>query len=211
VLHIDPMKAVLKAMALLTLVAALACGAVAWSVVRRGVSARDEPTAVERVVARRLRHLAVPRHQRDAVNPVPSSEKALASARAHFADHCASCHGNDGKGRTKLGQGLYPKAPDMTGPGTQGLADGELFSIIENGVRLTGMPAWGAPGPEDDRETWELVHFIRHLPRLTADEIAQMEDLNPKSRAAFEEEEQIRKFLAGEDAGASPAEGPQGH
>jgi mono/diheme cytochrome c family protein len=205
------MKPVLKAAAFLVLAAALGAGAVAWSVVRQGVSARDEPTALERVVARRLRHLAVPRHQRDAVNPVPPSEEILASARAHFADHCASCHGNDGKGRTKLGQGLYPKAPDMTGPETQGLSDGELFAIIENGVRLTGMPAWGAPGPEDDAETWELVHFIRHLPRLTADEIAQMEELNPKSRAVFEEEERIRKFLAGEDAGAPPAEGPHGH
>lgn len=205
------MKAVLKAMAFLILAAGLAAGAAAWSIVRRGVSARDEPTAVERVIARRLRHLAVPRQQRDAVNPVPSSEKALGSARAHFADHCASCHGNDGKGATKMGQGLYPKAPDMSGPDTQGLSDGELFFIIENGVRLTGMPAWGAPGPDDDAETWELVHFIRHLPRLTADEIAQMEELNPRSRAAFEEEERIRKFLAGEDAGAPPAEGPHGH
>lgn len=205
------MKAVLKAMALLVLALVLAGGAVAWSVVRRGVSAREEPTAVERVVARRLRHLAVPRGERDAANPVPVSEKALASARAHFADHCASCHGNDGKGRTKLGQGLFPKAPDMTGPGTQGLSDGEIFFIIENGVRLTGMPAWGDPGPQDDAETWELVHFVRHLPRLSADELAQMEELNPRSRAAFEEEERIRKFLAGEDAGAPPAEGPHGH
>jgi mono/diheme cytochrome c family protein len=205
------MKAVLKAMALLILLAALAGGAVAWSIVRRGVSARDEPTGVERVVARRLRHLAVPRHQRDAANPVPLSEQVLASARAHFADHCASCHGNDGKGRTKMGQGLYPKAPDMTGPETQGLSDGELFFIIENGVRLTGMPAWAEQGPHDATETWELVHFIRHLPALTADEITEMEDLNPKSRAAFEEEESIRKFLAGEDAGASPVEGQHGH
>jgi mono/diheme cytochrome c family protein len=211
VVHIDPMGPVLKAAVFLILAAALAAGGVAWSIVRRGVSARDEPTAVERVVARRLRHLAVPRGQRDAVNPIPSSEQALARARAHFADHCASCHGNDGKGGTKMGQGLYPKAPDMTGPETQGLSDGELFFIIENGVRLTGMPAWGAPGPDDDAETWELVHFIRHLPRLTAGDLAQMEELNPKSRAAFEEEERIRKFLAGEDAGAPAAEGPHGH
>jgi mono/diheme cytochrome c family protein len=204
-------KSVLKAMAFLILAAALLFGAVAWSIVRRGVSARDEPTAVERIVARRLRHLAVPRAERDAVNPVPRTEQALASARAHFADHCASCHGNDGKGRTKMGQGLYPKAPDMTGAETQDLSDGELFFIIENGVRLTGMPAWGEQGPHDATETWELVHFIRHLPRLTADEIAEMEEQNPKSRAAFEEEERIRKFLAGEDAGASPVEGPHGH
>jgi hypothetical protein len=87
----------------------------------------------------------------------------------------------------------------MTLPASQGLSDGELFAVIENGVRLTGMPAWGRPGPEDDQETWELVHFIRHLPKLTAEELALMESLNPRSPKQIEEEEAIRRFLAGED------------
>jgi mono/diheme cytochrome c family protein len=129
---------------------------------------------------------------------VPLTPEALARARAHFADHCASCHGNDGRGQTTLGRNMYPKAPDMTLPETQRLSDGELFAIIENGVRLTGMPAWGRPGPEDDAETWELVHFIRHLPRITPDELEEMKALNPKTRKELEEEEAIRRFLAGE-------------
>ena len=66
----------------------------------------------------------------------------------------------------------------------------------------------GSPDPDDDAETWELVHLIRHLPKLTPEEIAAMEELNPRSRAQFEEEEAIRKFLAGEDEG--PAAGPGG-
>ena len=133
----------------------------------------------------------------------------MGSARAHFADHCASCHGNDGRGRTKLGQGLYPKAPDMTLAETQSLSDGALFAIIENGVRLTGMPAWGQPGPEDDQETWELVHFIRRLQQLTPGELAEMESSNPKSRKDLEEEDAIRKFLAGE--GDKPSAGSKTH
>lgn len=171
-----------------------------WLFIQHGISARDEPTAVEAFVARRLRHLAVPRADRDARNPVAHTSESLARARAHWADHCASCHGNDGRGRTKMGQNLYPKAPDMTLPETQSLSDGELYYVIENGVRLTGMPAWGNPGTEDGTETWELVAFIRRLPRMTAEELVEMKDLNPKSRKEWEQAEAERRFLGGGEA-----------
>ena len=164
----------------------------------RGVSARDQPTFVEAFVARRLRSLAIPRATRARQNPVPPTPEVLSGARAHFADHCASCHGNDGKGETTLGRNMYPRAPDMTLPETQQLSDGELFAIIENGVRLTGMPAWGSPGPEDDAETWGLAHFIRHLPELTPEELDEMKELNPKTKKELEEVEAIRRFLGGE-------------
>ncbi len=178
------------------------------STLRHGFSARDQPTAIEAFVARRLRHLAVPRSARAMQNPVPLTEEVLAGARAHFADHCALCHGNDGIGQTKIGQNLYPKAPDMGSSETQSLSDGELFYVIKQGIRLTGMPAWGEDTPEDDEESWQLVHFIRHLPDITPEEIAEMEDLNPKSRWEFEQEEEIRRFLAGEEI---PSEPPKQH
>jgi hypothetical protein len=92
---------------------------------------------------------------------------------------------------------------------TQRLSDGEIFYIIENGVRLTGMPAWGEAGSHDATESWELVHFIRHLPKITAEELAEMEFLNPKSRKDLEDEEATRKFLAGE--GDHPTVGGEGH
>lgn len=168
-----------------------------------GVSARDEPTAAEAFMARRLRHLAVPRSEREAKNPVAPTPEVLTKARAHFADHCAICHGNDGRGKTTIGQNLYPKAPDMWLAETQALSDGELFYIIENGVRLTGMPAWGKPDSADDRETWELVQFIRHLPKITPQELAEMDGLNPKTRNEWQEEEAARNFLEG--GGEAPA------
>jgi hypothetical protein len=88
---------------------------------------------------------------------------------------------------------------------TQELSDGELFSIIENGMRLTGMPAWGTGTPEGERASWALVHFIRRLPKLTEEEITRMEALNPKTAEAWREEEEIRRFLAGEDVKKSTA------
>lgn len=172
------------------------------SFIRHGVSARDEPWALEAWVARRLRHLAVPEGAREAKNLLPVTPEVLAEGLAHFADHCASCHANDGSGDTAMGRNFYPKAPDMRLAGTQNLSDGELFYIIENGIRFTGMPAWGTESPEGDRDTWPLVHFTRHLPNLTAQELEEMESLNPKTRRELEEEEEIRRFLAGEEVPA---------
>ncbi len=177
-------------------------------VLKHGFSARDEPTAVEAFVARRVRHLAVPRAAREMTNPVELNEDVLSEARAHFADHCAWCHGNDGRGQTTIGQNLYPRAPDMASSKTQSLSDGELFYVIKHGIRLTGMPAWGEDTPEDDRESWKLVHFIRHLPDITPEEIEEMTELNPKTRAEFEEEEAIRRFLEGGEA-PRPHEDPK--
>src|SRR2546427_2077897 len=130
------------------------------SMLSHGFSARDQPTAIEAALARSMRLLAMPRAARTAKNPVALSDEVLSEGRTHFADHCALCHGNDGAGRTQIGQNLYPKAPDMQSAQTQSLSDGEIFYIIKNGIRLTGMPAWGADTPEGDRETWLLVHFI---------------------------------------------------
>ena len=166
--------------------AAAAVGGCGVLALRRGFSSLDEPGAAEVALARAARRWAVPAELRDARNPLPASEEVLAEARAHWADHCASCHGNDGRGRTTLGERMYPRAPDMTLPATQGLSDGELFAVIENGVRLTGMPGWGDGTAASARGSWELVHLIRRLPRITAAELAEMEALNPRPRHEWE-------------------------
>jgi len=173
---------------------------------RHGFSAREEPLTVEAYVARHLRRMAVPAGGRRARNPVALSAAVLTMARAHFADHCASCHANDGGGKTEIGRNLYPKSPDMGLAATQELTDGELFYIIENGIRFTGMPAWGNGTTEGETESWQLVHFIRHLPRLAPQELKEMERLNPVSPAEIKEREEEEKFLQGGDVTPSPAQ-----
>ena len=176
-------------------IAVLIAGIVA-SILRHGISAADEPTLIETGIARAMRHFAVPLKLREAKNPIPLTPAVLAEGREHFADHCAACHGNDGKG-AGIGARMYPKAPDMTLAETQSLSDGELFAIIENGVRLTGMPAFG--DGSGGKSTWALVHFIRHLPKIAPAELAAMEKLNPKSPAEFEAMREEEEFLRGPD------------
>jgi mono/diheme cytochrome c family protein len=191
--------------ALLTLIGLAVVVGGLWYL-KDGVSAKPTPSPLETSVARQLRAFAIPRGAVHRQNPVPASPEAIAEGMAHFADHCASCHANDGGGDTEMGRGLYPKAPDMRLPATQQLSDGMLFYIIENGVRLTGMPAWGSGTAEGELSTWRLVHFIRHLPMLTDDERMRMEDLNPKSKEEWREEEEIRRFLEGDsDTPNTPA------
>ncbi len=191
------------AVATAVLLIALFVAAVALQVRMNGLSTRTEPTAFERLVARIARQAAVPRRAKQAVNPVSFSAEVWNDARAHFADHCASCHANDGSGDTAVGRNLYPRAPDMRLTATQRLSDGELYWIIENGVRLTGMPAWGAGG-DRDMDSWKLVHFVRRLKDLTPSDLEEMKALNPKTDAEREEEREDERFLAGSDAPATP-------
>src|SRR4051794_32600774 len=102
-----------------------------------GLESRSTPSSFEVWMARTTRRLAIPGRVRALRNPVAASPEVLSEGLAHFADHCASCHANDGSGNTEIGRGFYPKTPDMRLPATQGLSDGELFYVIENGIRFT--------------------------------------------------------------------------
>jgi mono/diheme cytochrome c family protein len=174
---------------------------------RRGVSARKEPSAMETTVARALRHLAIPKIDREEENPWATvvTPEILKDAREHFADHCSQCHANDGSGKTEMGQYLYPRAPDMRQPATQNLTDGELYYIIRNGVPLTGMPAWGEPNTDQDDDSWQLVLFIRHLPKLTAEEIKDMEHYNPVGEMEREDQKEHEQAPSGADSSGKSA------
>lgn len=174
------MSPVLKGAALIAAVLAVLAAAAIIYILNVGLSAREEPGWAEELVARTVRNAAIARDARELTNPVPVSDEAIAEGRAHFADHCATCHANDGSGNTQIGRNLFPRAPDMRQSETQKLSDGELFWIIDKGVRFTGMPAWGNDTLVGEVSTWQLVHFIRRLPTLTPQEIQEMESLNPR-------------------------------
>ena len=193
------MNAVFKALLLLVGVLMLTgVGAVLY-VVQTGMSAREEPGAVETAIARGIRTLVITHLAKNLHNQVKQTTEVVAAGRAHFADHCAVCHANDGSGKTEMGQGLWPKPPDFRLQETQNLSDGELFYIIEHGIRYTGMPGFGTGTKEGEEASWQLVHFIRHLPDLSESELENMEALNPRPPDEIRQEIAAERFLEGHD------------
>ncbi|MFI5059653.1 MAG: cytochrome c3 family protein [Candidatus Acidiferrales bacterium] len=163
-------------------VAAMAAAFYGGILIHRGFSASEEPSPLEKIVARTARNLAIPSGARNEKNPWKATPEILQEARENFIARCAICHANDGTGQSKIGRNLYPKVPDLRMPLTQNLTDGEIHYIIRNGVRLTGMPAWGNPHEETEDDSWKLVLFIRDLRQPTIEEKAQQEKTAASAR-----------------------------
>lgn len=197
--------------ALVTLVILAVAGLVGTAVFLKatGLSARATPGRIETSLARGLRAWSIPAEYGDLTNPVLGNDESVRDGMAHFADHCATCHANDGSGDTEVGKGMFPPAPDMRGSGTQELSDGTLFYIIEHGIRFTGMPAWGTGTLEGEESSWHLVNFIRQLPKLTDEQLEEMAAMNPRPPADIRQEIEAERFLRGEDL--APAHEGAGH
>lgn len=135
---------------------------VGWLVLRNGFAADRPPGRLETAIARRLVVLSIPAATRTAQNPHAADPEAWRSGADHFGEHCAVCHGRDGRGSPELASKMYPPVPDLASSEIQRMSDGALFAVIQNGVRWTGMPAFRSEHTAD--ETWRLVSLIRHIP-----------------------------------------------
>ncbi len=166
-------KIILAAVAGAILAGFFTAGLLIW----RGFRATDVPSHLETAVARVARDFAIPRQERHKKNPLRASAVVLNEAREDFNARCAVCHGYDGSGRTPMGVDLYPKAPDLRSSATQNLSDGEIHYIIENGVQLTGMPAWRTPHQQSDDDSWKFVLFIRSLQGFSKPEMQEQQDV----------------------------------
>ena len=178
------------------LIAITALASLGWSAFRNGFSARAEPSGLESHVAPAILHASVSDRDRMLHSSLSITPETLSAGMEHYADHCASCHANNGSGDTMYGRSLNPRPPDLRLPATQNKSDGELYSVIQNGVRMSGMPAFGLPG-EHDRSSWELVAFIRHLPSLKPDEEVSMQRMNPITPSEMKEQQAEDDFLTG--------------
>jgi mono/diheme cytochrome c family protein len=94
-------------------------------------------------------------------------EKVLAGSD-HFAAHCAICHGAPGVPKGDIGQGLYPEPPNLA-QAVGRYSPTELFWILKNGIKMTGMPAWN---DHDDEELWAVVAFLEKLPDMSEQDYA---------------------------------------
>ena len=156
-----------------------------FSLVNHGFSARETPSRLEEFLARQARKIATPANARELENPSSLTPETLNAVYEHWSEHCALCHSLNGDGNSVIGKNLYPKTPDMKSAEVQGLSDGELFYIITNGVRFTGMPAWG--DEDSPEEIWQLVSFLRKLPSLTPAEFELMKQRAEAKPSAVDE------------------------
>src|SRR2546425_8426726 len=126
-----------------------------------GCTAKKQPSKLETTLANMAKDVVIPIEATNLKNPLPASEEVIAQGQQAYMQSCALCHGADGHGRTELGRGMYPPAMDLTSPHVQNWTDAELFWIIQNGVRLTGMPSWASEERrvgKECRSRWSPYH-----------------------------------------------------
>jgi len=131
-----------------------------------GCTAHKHPSRAETALANTAKDVLIPLEAAAKTNPLPETDEVLSQGRQVFLESCALCHGPDGRGEPSIGRNMYPPAMDMNSPHVQHWSDAELFWIIQNGIRLTGMPSWQSSLSEND--IWKLARFIHNLPRLAA-------------------------------------------
>jgi mono/diheme cytochrome c family protein len=132
------------------------------------VAATSLPSKMETRLAQFSLNRSVARRAPSTENPVPATPATWKAGLAHYKENCLVCHGAPGVDAGELAAGLNPPAPDLTLPRVQARSDGELFWIVSNGIRTTGMPAFSPTHKPE--EIWHIVSFMRHLPELTAEE-----------------------------------------
>ena len=132
------------------------------------VAATKPPGALEKRLAGVALDRAVAKRAPDRKNPFAGNPEAVSRGLGEYREMCVMCHGAPGVDASEIGEGLNPPAPDLTLAKVQARTDGELFWIVSNGIRMTGMPAFG---PTHKEETiWKIVTFLRHLPELSKEE-----------------------------------------
>lgn len=127
------------------------------------LDALQKPSHVETFVATLVKHLLISRSSREGMPPAPTNlQESIKEGDKLYATDCSMCHGSDGHTPTDAGRWMYPRAADLTSSAVQQYSDQELFWIVKNGIRLSGMPAFGPV--ESDEHIWNLVNYVRALP-----------------------------------------------
>lgn len=157
------------AISVIGVIAVSIVGIVMWS---RGFNSRAEPPKLEDSVAMAVHDSSIPERYQKMKNPLATGSINLVEAETHYEEHCAVCHGDSGNGEPKFHGLMYPRPTNLLSDDTQQMSDGEIYFIIKQGIRYSGMPAFGKPG-DDDEHAWKMVAYVRHLPKLTPAEQRQ--------------------------------------
>ena len=143
-------------------IAVVVVGAIVYRVLTASISALPEPGHVEIWVATSVRNWYIRRGaSHSSIHEPGNSPAEVSVGEGLFSMACASCHGKDGRNPTNIGRAMYPRAYDLAAPEVQHLTNPELFWVVKNGIRLSGMPAFGKILSDD--ETWQVTYYVRSL------------------------------------------------
>ncbi|HYR46707.1 MAG TPA: c-type cytochrome [Thermoanaerobaculia bacterium] len=159
------------------------------------VAASSPPSKLETRIATFALNKSVGKRAPGGKNPFAASPQVLGEGFAHYKENCAVCHGAPGVDASEAAEGLNPPAPDLTLPRVQARPDGEIFWIVSNGIKMTGMPAFSPTHKPD--ECWKLVAFLRHLPEITEDERKALKTGTAEAEHHHEAAEAVEKPAAG--------------
>lgn len=126
-----------------------------------------------------VREASIMRHAVEPA-PMPLDDPALVQegARAYQGLGCQSCHGGLGARPARFSQGLNPQ-PNLKAV-IGGITPPELFWVLKNGIKMTGMPSFGSGSdPTPDAELWKVVAFLKHVPSLSSDDLAKWITVHP--------------------------------
>ena len=113
-----------------------------------------------------IRQASIARHADDQPpNSFNDPAAAPAGARAFATRGCTNCHGGPGVGWAKFSEGLHPGPPDLKDV-VNDRTPPQLFWVVKNGIKMTGMPSFGSIGTPDE-EIWKIVAFLKKLPKVS--------------------------------------------
>src|SRR6266511_5013488 len=188
-----------------------AIGLIVWSG-SYNVAATNPPGRFEKKFAAFVLNRAIQKRAPVRTNP-SSKPEDIRAGLAHYKENCVDCHGAPGVEESEFGEGLNPPAPDLTLPAVQRMRDGELFWVVSNGIRMSGMIAFSPTHKED--EIWKLVAFVRHLPEITKEEQqvlkASREEETGHHEAESREVKEQQKTAPEEKSGHTHPPGTQPH
>ena len=153
----------------LTIVAVLAAGLgmFVWSGAYNVAASEPHSAFVHWLFATVRDRSIAARSQSNEIHNLTDPDSVKGGIRSYQA-MCRVCHGRPGEKSTPIREGLNPQPPKLDSDRTRNRADAELFWIIKNGIRMTGMPAFGPTHKEE--AIWRMVAFVRHLPELSKEE-----------------------------------------
>lgn len=137
-------------------------GALAYWITTADISAVGSPGKLETSIADSMREWYIGRGAKNVPAPtVANNAESISQGEALYSMSCAQCHGMDARKPMPIGEWMNPRVPNLSSADTQEMSDKEIFWVIKNGIRLSGMP--GFAKLSTDAEIWQMTYYVRSL------------------------------------------------